>query len=141
MVKVIDATDMILGRLCSHIAKRLLLGEQIVVLNAEKAVLVGNKENIINKYKERGDRGHRYKGPFFPKAPHRILKRTVRGMVPWKRKRGRAAMRRLKVHLGVPEEFKNSKTAKFDEFKVNVGKRKTQTLEDIGRALGWTPRA
>ncbi|MEM4524429.1 MAG: 50S ribosomal protein L13, partial [Archaeoglobaceae archaeon] len=80
---VINAEGHILGRLCSVIAKRLLMGERIVVVNAEKAVITGNKANIFERYKEKYDRGSKEKGPYFPRHPEKIFKRTVRGMLPW----------------------------------------------------------
>ena len=45
-VTIIDASNLLLGRLASIIAKRLLSGEEIIVVNAEKAVISGNRENI-----------------------------------------------------------------------------------------------
>lgn len=105
-MKIYDAENQILGRLCSVVAKQLLNGERISVVNAEKAVLAGNTKSKIQFYKHRYERGDPIHGPFFPKQPERILRRTVRGMIPWDRKKGRDAYKRLKVFVGVPEEFK-----------------------------------
>ena len=41
--------------------------------------------------------------------PHLLLKRTVRGMMPYQLPNGRAALKRLTCHLGVPPEFKGQK--------------------------------
>jgi large subunit ribosomal protein L13 len=102
---VIDARGHILGRLSSVIAKRLLNGENIVVVNVEKAVITGEKYMVFARYKEKYDRGSQEKGPYFPRHPERIFKRTVRGMLPWKSKRGREAYRRLRVFMGIPREL------------------------------------
>ncbi len=79
--RIIDASNHILGRLSSYIAKRLLEGEKIVVVNAEKAIITGNPENVFERYKEKYDRGSKEKGPYFPRHPEKIFKRTVRGML------------------------------------------------------------
>jgi len=103
---VIDARGHILGRLSSIIAKRLLNGEKIVVINAEKALITGEKSIVFHRYKEKYERGSKEKGPYYPRHPERIFKRTVRGMLSWKSRRGRLAYRNLKVFIGVPEELK-----------------------------------
>lgn len=138
---IIDADGAILGKLASDVAKRLLLGEKIVVVNAEKAVITGNKKSILAHYKENYDRGHRDKGPFFPKAPHRILKRTVRGMLPWKRNKGKLAYKNLLVHIGVPDEFKNEKPIKLLHAAVESGNAPSFIkLSEVSRFLGWSQK-
>ena len=107
-MKVYDAEKQILGRMASVVAKELLNGEKIVVVNCEKSVLAGNwkskKEFYGNRY-ERGDANH---GPFFPKQPEGIFRRTVRGMLPWDKTRGKNAYRNLRVYVGVPSEIKDT---------------------------------
>ncbi len=116
---VIDAENMVLGRLASVVAKRLLKGEEIVIVNAEKAVIIGNRSFIVNKYLERRNIGSVRKGPYYPKMPDRILRRTVRGMLPMKKSSGKEAYKRLKVYMGVPKEFENAKMEKIEEAKNN----------------------
>ncbi len=77
---VIDATDAVLGRLASFIAKEALLGKKIVILNSEKAIIKGNKKDIVEDYKRKRARGS-IKGPHFPSNPEMIFKRAVRGML------------------------------------------------------------
>ena len=86
---VIDATNSIVGRLSSKIAKRALLGEKIDLINCEKAVLTGRKKSIFAKYKQRKERGNPLKGPFLSMMPDRFVRRIVRGMVPYKQEKGR----------------------------------------------------
>lgn len=116
---VIDAENMILGRLASVVAKRLLQGEDIVIVNAEKAVIIGDKHFIINKYLERRKIGSVRKGPYYPRMPDRILRRTVRGMLPMKKSRGKEAYKRLKVYMGIPREYEKEKIEKIEEAKNN----------------------
>lgn len=136
---VIDAEGHILGRLCSVIAKRLLKGEKIVVVNAEKAIITGSKANVFQRYKDKYDRGSKEKGPYFPRHPERIFKRTVRGMLPWDSRRGRGAYKRLRVFIGVPEELKGEKFEKVESalFEKVSKTEKFVLLEDVSRHLGW----
>lgn len=135
---IVDADEAILGRLAANIAKRLLMGETITVVNAEKAIITGGKETIFREYKETHDRGHRYSGPFFPKEPHLILKRTVRGMLPWKAAKGKEAFKRLKVHLGVPEGLVAEKIPEASLDRSNAPR--FVRLGEVSRFLGWRPK-
>ncbi|MBE8538669.1 50S ribosomal protein L13 [Geoglobus acetivorans] len=141
--RIIDADGHILGRLSSYIAKRLLEGEKIVVVNAEKAIITGSPENVLERYKEKYDRGSKEKGPYFPRHPERIFKRTVRGMLPWKSRRGRDAYRRLRVFMGVPEQLKDREFEKVDAaLYEKVSKtEKYVYLGDVSRYLGFEVRA
>lgn len=105
--RVIDATGLVLGRMASIIAKRLLNGEKIIVVNAEKAIISGDKHMIIRKYNEYLQIGHPGKGPHHPRRPDMIVRRAIRGMLPYKQPRGREAFRRLKVYMGLPAELKD----------------------------------
>ncbi|MCS7130991.1 MAG: 50S ribosomal protein L13 [Archaeoglobaceae archaeon] len=136
---VIDASGAILGRLSSVIAKRLLNGERIVVVNAEKAVITGKKSAVFERYKAKFDRGSKEKGPYFPKHPEKIFKRTVRGMLPWGSRRGREAYKRLRVFIGVPEELKGKDLQKVESAMLEkVSKtEKFVLLEEVSRHLGW----
>ncbi|WP_456467830.1 50S ribosomal protein L13 [Archaeoglobus sp.] len=136
---VIDASGHILGRLSSKIAKRLLNGEKIVVVNAEKAVITGEKYMVFERYKEKYDRGSKEKGPYFPRHPEKIFKRTVRGMLPWKSSRGREAYRSLRVFMGVPDELKGMNFEKIEDAMLEkVSKTdKYVTLAEVSRYLGF----
>ena len=110
----LDATDQIVGRMASVVAKKLLKGETVFILNAEKAVISGSKKAVFQFYKNRVSRGDPYHGPFYPNVPDMMLKRSVKGMLP-KTTRGREALKRLKVFLSVPEEMKAKKLQKIKE--------------------------
>jgi len=105
MVKIIDADGAILGRMCTIIAKRLLENEDIAVVNSEKAIISGKKSAIKTKYSMKRDLGTYRKGPFFPRMPDRLVKRTIRGMIPYQTSHGRAAFKKLKCYIGVPKKF------------------------------------
>jgi large subunit ribosomal protein L13 len=137
---VYDAEDQILGRLSSVIAKKLLNGEKIFVVNAEKAVIAGRPRYTLEKYLKKVKRGGPFHGPFFPKQPDRIFRRTVRGMLPWDRTRGRDAYRNLKVFIGLPEEFKGKSLEKTELSDVKKLKCRYINLEEISIALGAKKR-
>ena len=141
MMEVIDAENMILGRLATRVAKELILGKKIVIVNAEKSVVTGKKDVIFPRYKEKFDRGNRYKGPFFPKEPHMIVKRTIRGMLPFQRPKGKNAFKNLIVHIGVPDEFKDKQLKRIE--KASIEKSNSTRfvfVEDISKFLGWKPK-
>lgn len=113
---VIDANGLIMGRLASTVAKKLLSGEEsISIVNAEKVVISGSKRTTLDEYRVSRERGQKDLGPTYPKRPDRIMKRTVRGMLPYKRARGRDAMSRLKVYVGVPMELSDAETVSLKE--------------------------
>ena len=106
MAAVIDATILISGRLATVVAKRALLGEKIDIINAEKAVITGKRKEILENYKKKVKRGNALKGPYFPRMPDRLLRRIIRGMLPYKQEKGLKAYKRILCHIGTPEEFK-----------------------------------
>ncbi|WP_456483903.1 50S ribosomal protein L13 [Methanopyrus kandleri] len=99
---VIDAENAVLGRLASVVAKRILKGERIAVINTEKAIITGKKNTIKEEWLQKIQRGDPKKGPFYPRRPDLIFRRVVRGMLPWKTKRGREAFKRLRAYIGTP---------------------------------------
>lgn len=98
---VVDARDCIMGRVASHVAQRALDGERIAVVNAERAVITGRKEDILSTYRQRRAVGSD-RGPSYPKRPDGIFKRSVRGMLPHKTDRGREAFSNVRVYVGNP---------------------------------------
>ena len=127
---IVDATGLVMGRLASLTAKNLLAGEEVRIVNAEKAIITGSKERIFSDYGHARSRGSKERGPFFPRRPDMILKRTVRGMVPHKMGRGRDAMSRLRVYVGVPREFKGM------QFEQPAGARMRETSNNRFIELG-----
>lgn len=106
---VIEAKNMILGRLATYAAKQALLGEEVSVINCELAVVSGKRKYILAKYKQRDDRGDPHHNPVLPKVPRNLVRRTIRGMLPFRQARGREAYKRVKCYSTVPESLKNEK--------------------------------
>ncbi len=109
---VIDATDAVLGRLASFIAKEALLGKRVAVINSENAIIKGNKENILEDYQRKRARGS-IKGPIFPSSPEMIFKRTLRGMLSHRKGRGLSALKRVKFFKSTPSQYADSKKIKL----------------------------
>ncbi|MGM5480047.1 MAG: 50S ribosomal protein L13 [Nanobdellota archaeon] len=104
---VINAENMIVGRIATFAAKQALLGKEVRVVNAEKAVISGRKAKTIADVSEKNERGIPSKGPFLQKMPDRFLRKTIRGMLPYKQDKGAQAYKRVLCYSGMPEEFKD----------------------------------
>ncbi len=136
---VIDASGLILGRLSANVAKRLLNGEEIVIVNAEKAIITGGKKDIIAHFRHRRDVGGDRKGPHYPRTPHMMLKRSERGMLPFYKPRGRAAYKRLLVHISVPKQFKGKKFESI-EGASELSTERYMALGEVAEVLGFEVR-
>ncbi|RLE51263.1 MAG: 50S ribosomal protein L13 [Candidatus Methanomethylicota archaeon] len=137
---VIDAENSIAGRLASIVAKRLLEGERIIIVNAEKAVISGNRKSVINEFKsmlEIKTLRNPKRGPKRSRRPDKILKDIVWGMLPKHNYRGRSAFKRLKVYIGFPDEFKKFKVEKIAEADISRLKGKYVYLGDVAKEIGW----
>jgi len=133
---VVDASGLVLGRAASVIAKRLLNGESIVVVNAEQSVVTGSRAEVIAHYTAARARGSVRSGPHFPRYPDRIFRRTVRGMLPHLKTRGRLALDRLEVHIGVPDALRGVAVQSLDAARARPTVRPPMTLAEITRLLG-----
>jgi large subunit ribosomal protein L13 len=129
---IVDAEGAILGRLATKIAKELLKGEDIIVINSEKAIITGNSDAIVRRFFIKRDRGDPNKGPFYPRQPDKLLERVVRGMLPYKKERGKKAFKKLKVFIGNSNNLKGEKISKIEE---DI-RCKYLTLKDLCKKLG-----
>ena len=134
MTLIIDAEGATLGRLATNVAKKLLNGENVAIINSEKAIISGKKPAIKEHYKKKREVGTYRKGPFFPRTAERRVKRSIRGMIPYQKPHGRAAFKRLKCYTGIPKEFEGEKFEKIKE----AEKRPVDfiTIKDLSRSLG-----
>ena len=106
---LLDATDKILGRFCSQVAKKALLGERVVVINAKHAIISGTKKNIHEKYLKKlniSTATNPTRGPFWPRKPDTFMRNIIKKMLPRKKIRGKEAVKRVHVYIsGIPERF------------------------------------
>ncbi|MEK6898900.1 MAG: 50S ribosomal protein L13 [Nanoarchaeota archaeon] len=129
---VIDAHNAILGRLASYAAKQALKGNNVKIVNCTGAVVTGNKANILGKYLTQRQRGgSAMNGPNFPSNPSRIMKRTVRGMLPYRQGRGLKALKEVKCYDSLPKNGVKGKMITMH----NDTRAKTMTLGEICKEI------
>ncbi|MCW4021080.1 MAG: 50S ribosomal protein L13 [Candidatus Bathyarchaeota archaeon] len=134
---VIDAKGLILGRMASIAAKRLLNGEKIIIVNAEEAVISGKRLSILRKSEEFLQVGHFRKGPLHPRRPDSIVKKVIRGMLPRKKPRGREALKRLRVYIGVPQEIEDKERETVSEADARDLRGPYIRVSELARNVGW----
>ncbi|MEY9888337.1 large subunit ribosomal protein L13 [Catenulispora sp. MAP12-49] len=124
---VIDARDIVLGRLASHTAQLLRgkhkaifaphvdTGDFVIIINAEKVHLSGNKREDKLAYRHSGYPGGlrsvKY-GDLIDKDPRKAIEKAVRGMLP-KNSLGRQQLSKLKVYRGAEHPHASQKPEPF----------------------------
>lgn len=139
---VVDGTEQIAGRLSSNVAKLLLQGNRVTVVNCEKIMLSGNRSNIVNEYRdflEIASILHPEHGPYHPRRPDTIMARMIRGMLPRKKPSGDAALKRLRTYMGVPKELKSAKKIVLENAKITRPSANYTEMYDLSKTVGWTP--
>jgi large subunit ribosomal protein L13 len=135
MATVINADGLVVGRLATNVAKRLLKGDEIVIVNAEQAIIAGSRDALVAEFKQRRFVGSERKGPYYPRMPDRILRRAIRGMLPYRRGPGKAALHRLEVYIGIPSQYASSKAISIENArKPNL--YEYMKLGEISKILG-----
>ncbi len=125
---VIDATDVVLGRLASQVAILLRgkhkptfaphvdTGDFVVIINADKVALTGNKMALKQAYRHSGYPGGLRAIPYtelMAKSPERAVEKAVRGMLP-KNSLSRQQLRKLKVYAGAEHPHAAQKPVPFE---------------------------
>jgi len=142
--KIIDAKGHLLGRLAAVIAKELLGGQRIVVVRAEALCLSGSLFRRRTAYMEWMHIKHvtnpRRTGPFHLKSPSQMFWRSIRGMLPHKTQRGKAALERLKVFEGIPHPYSLRKRVcvplAIRHVRLQSG-RKWCLVGELSKQIGW----
>jgi len=136
---IVNAENQILGRMATHIAKLLIQGKKVVVVNSEKAVISGPRSRVVQGYqlvfgvrKFQNPEKNTIKRP---RNPINIVKRTVRGMLP-KIKSRQTMLKNLIVYIGVPEEYKDKQMIRFEDADVKRLKGKYITVGELSKILG-----
>ena len=138
---VVDATDHIAGRLSSNVAKLLLKGNRVSIVNCDKIMISGTRSNIISEYRdflEINSINHWKHGPKHPRRPDTIMKRMIRGMLPKEKTSGKEAHKRLRTYIGSPKEVKSLKKIKFEKAMIKKSASNYTTMAELGRTIGWT---
>lgn len=111
---IIDGKNGVLGRLAALAAKKALQGKDVVVCNCNEIIIKGKPKSILAHYKERRVRGRgSLKGPYFPSKPAAIVRRAIRGMLPYKKVRGKSAFKRVFCYAGMPASYTDKEKLNF----------------------------
>jgi len=136
---IVDGTNMIAGRLCSHVAKLLIQGNRVSIVNTENVMLSGDRDAIIKSYRkflEIASINNPKFGPFHPRRPDTIITKMVRGMLP-KKPSGKIAFKRLRAYLGVPDVLRSKVKTQFDDAKIRKASPYYTSMGDLGKMVGW----
>ena len=134
---IIDAKGAVLGRLSSYVAKQILLGIKVDVVNCEEAVISGKRAATLNNYIRRIDRKAPGKGPYLYRRPDMFVKRAIRGMLPFKRARGIDAFKNVKCHIGVPGNLSKENVSVIENASVDRLHTDYLKVRDVCKAVGW----
>ena len=131
-MKIYNGEGMILGRLATRVAKEALLGEEVVVVNCDKIIISGTKVNTFKREKERRLRkGYPLKSAKFTRLPERVVRRSIRGMLPWKQARGKEAFKRIMCFRDVPANVADK------EMITTEDKLPTLRFTTVGEVCRW----
>lgn len=137
---IVDGTNLIAGRLCSHVAKLLINGSRVSIVNSENIMISGDRKAIIEEYRkflEISSITNPKFGPFHPRRPDTMITKMVRGMLPKNKPSGKTALKRLRAYLGVPNELRSRKTIQFEDAKIRKPAPYYTTMGELGRMVGW----
>ncbi|MDP6641291.1 MAG: 50S ribosomal protein L13 [Nitrososphaerales archaeon] len=140
---VVDAAQQVAGRMASKIAKLLIEGKHVVVLNAETSLMSGSKKNIFAEYMQRKELKsivNPINAPHRPRQPNMILNRMIRGMLPRRKPKGQNAFKRLKVHIGIPTPYRTVEKMTFEDAKPKKPLQLYVTIGEIAVNQGWRKR-
>ena len=135
---IIDATNLILGRMAAVAAKQALKGESVTIVNCEKAVITGSREQLLENYAKKFDVGQVNQGPYFPRRPDMLVRRTIRGMLPRKKPKGRAAFARVECYVGIPSQIRREEMKSLPEANLErIKKAAHMTVSELCKHLGY----
>jgi len=136
----VDATGQILGRMGSKVAKLLISGNSVVIVNADKVLLSGNRASVMRDFFDRlkiASVVHPKHGPFHPRTPAGMLTRMIRGMIPRTKPSGVAALRRLRVYTEAPKGLEKVSFTNFEEAKATKPLAYYIPLGEVAQRIGW----
>lgn len=141
--EIIDASNLILGRMASYVAKKALDGKTVVVINAERAIISGTKERVVARAKlklKTRTLGNLEKSPTHPRKPDGYVRRVIRGMLPWKKTGGKNAFHRVKVYVGTPSEYQDRPSITFADANASRLRVPYITVAQLSGEIGGFPQ-
>lgn len=139
---VVDATNHIAGRLASNVAKLLMQGNRVSVVNCEKIMMSGTRSNQIKEQREFLEINSiiNYKhGPVHYRRPDTLMAKMIRQMLPYDRKpSGKEAHQRLRTYIGSPQQIKSLEKIQFEKALIRKTASNYTALGELCRIIGWT---
>jgi large subunit ribosomal protein L13 len=132
---VFDGTDAVFGRMASVVAKELLKGNSVEIINCEEIIVSGDKKKFSERVlqKRAMGSGGSMKGPKYSREADRLVKRMIRGMLPRQKTRGREAHKRLKCYKG-SGDLSEEKISSAKRFEHQLPSRYS-TMKEIVRLI------
>lgn len=140
---VVDGRGHLVGRLASKVAQQILRGQRVVVTRCESLVFSGSlfRNNLkFHEFLRKANNTNPRRNFKHFRSPSRIFWRVVRGMLPHKEARGKAALAHLKVFEGIPYPYDQRKRMVVPEaLKVLRLKphRNSCQLGELASMVGW----
>src|SRR5208282_4284269 len=138
---VVDAKDCVVGRVASQVAKQLLDGKKVAIVNSEMAYMTGSRIALVRRYRTRlniQEKENQEHSPYWPRRPDMLVRRIIRGMLPYHKKpSGKAAFKRLKVFVGVPKELNGFKTIEIQTKQPKQMYVGYVYIGDLSKLLGY----
>lgn len=139
---VVDASDHIAGRLSSLVAKMLLKGNRISLVNCERIMISGSRSNTIREYRQFlkiNSIINPKHGPVHYRRPDTVITKMIRGMLPFEKKpSGKTSHKRLRAYVGSPKELKPFKKVRFEKAMIRRSASSYTTMGELCRVIGWT---
>lgn len=136
-MEVINAEGKPIGRISSEASEKAMKGKKVRIINSEKAIITGDKKEILEKYREKfnlRDIGNPAKAPkTVSRRPDLFIKKTIKGMIPEEKRKGKKALRRIKAYIKNPENLES----KNKEDNKNKTDRNHMTVKEVCEKLGW----
>jgi len=135
---IVDAKDNVAGRLASKVAKAIINGERVTVINSQDLVIVGNKKSILEKFTTRVDgavKSNPHYGPKYDRIPSKIFRRMVRNMLPTKKRAKERIIKQLRVFNTTAKGIDSKEAIIFEEIKFNHRNNYIK-LKDVALLLG-----
>ena len=114
-------------------------GQEVVIVNISKAVISGHKKSIIDEAKVKlrtRTLASQDKGPTHPRRPDTYAKRALRGMLPYRKPKGKSAYKRVKIYTDIPEEYSDKQYRKISTADASKLKCRYILLEDLSKEIG-----
>ncbi|HUB92370.1 MAG TPA: 50S ribosomal protein L13 [Candidatus Saccharimonadales bacterium] len=137
---LIDGEESILGRMSSKVAKLLIEGNEVYLVNAEKIRITGHVPDLVAKYKRRielKDKANPEHSPHYSRRPDLLVKRVIRGMLPYKQPKGKTAYKLLKVYMGPAKDIKDAKKHDIGAKQAKETFENSMTILELAEKLGY----